>query len=491
MREKDTRIKALESNKLEMDQKIKKMKKTIKDKDEEIQSRDNTIKEMENYTKDLRDEIAHLTQLRDHDRAEMESADDYLNNIKEQDTKNREEISRMKKMIDDLRRKLKETENINDELIQKITRERSPKAPQSNTIKQKILIIGDSNTKRIAPYLSREYDWKQSNNTYRSEDIGQVKTSEKYEVVVILIGTNNIKNGEDGEREGSKLIRAAKELKLSNHILVCEIPPINRRHSITERKIFNRYVNNKIKEEDCLHTVRTPKDTENSPVEDTLTDDLHLNPHHAKLLAEEINKRVDWYTRTTHATSNTQTSRRRDVAIEAHEEDIKAIIGKQHIRIREIEDRHRVKVMATRINPGKITVSGEERGTREAVKEIKERIKELEEKRKENTSLREERIQIPCKFYQQGRCQRGNKCRYQHEKAERNTRERSKSQDNQPTRYRSRSKERTVIPPRESRRDSPRESRRDFYRENRRDSPRESRRDSHTARQPHITNMHE
>ena len=64
----------------------------------------------------------------------------------------------------------------------------------------KAIIIGDSYTQRVDVHQDETVEWSLSQNTYTIQDLRHVKPEGKYDVALILLGTNNIKSGNDGQR---------------------------------------------------------------------------------------------------------------------------------------------------------------------------------------------------------------------------------------------------------------------------------------------------
>jgi hypothetical protein len=188
-------------------------------------------------------------------------------------------------------------------------------------------------------------------------------------------------------------------------------------------------------------------------VGDALDDDLHLNQHHAKLLAESINSRLEWYLGEGGRTQRKEPQRKEPQAerreprrspaeheahatLEAEECDIKEVMGRQHSRITEIEERHGVRIRASKEAPGKIIVWGPERRVHQAENEVRDKLREIYERRDTNTRRREERANTQCWFYLQGRCQKGRRCFFSHEDPQRRITERERSRSREDTRER-------------------------------------------------------
>ena len=214
-------------------------------------------------------------------------------------------------------------------------------------------------------------------------------------------------------------------------------PPINRRPVTVERQLFNATLREEIGHKHPMEIIRTPAETEESTVEETLTDDLHLNEHHAKLLAKKISDRAK-------EVCKDKTGKEKDDEIEmtitADEEEIKNIMGNQHSRAMDIEKEFKVKIKANRRDPNKIRITGTRDNARRAHEDITNKIRDQRERKGRNTERKQERKHIPCIFFAQKRCIKGDRCHFSHERRTTSTeRRRQRSPEQREKRTRSRS----------------------------------------------------
>ena len=202
-----------------------------------------------------------------------------------------------------------------------------------------------------------------------------------------------------------------------------------------ERRLFNTTLRNESSNIPEIETIRTPAETEECNVEEALTDDLHLNEHHAKLLAKKITDRAK---EACERKTEKEAAPEHEITIEAEEDEIKIVMGSQHSRAMEIEKAYSVKVKANRRDPNKINITGTKDNVRKAHDDIKNKIKEQKERRSRNMERKEERKNIPCIFFAQKRCIKGDRCHFSHDRRSRsNERRRERSPEQRDRRSRS------------------------------------------------------
>ena len=385
--------------------------------------------------KDLEERVKHLMEEKEKDHATAEE-------LKKKKKETQDRLEEVKRRLTSTEKELKKTEEMNDELIQRITKDH-PKHDahtkdahkETRREKPKVILIGDSNSRRIMPHLEDNLNWSITENTYRIEDVKRVD-AKGFEVCVTILGTNNIKNGNDGITEARRLLEELKSLKVKK-ILICEAPPINRRNAAVERRLYNATLRNESINIPEMETIRTPPETEECNVEEALTDDLHLNEHHAKLMAKKISDRAK-------AACERKTDKMADseqeMVIEAEEEEIKTVMGNQHSRAMEIERNYNVKIKANRRDPNKIHITGKKENVKKAYEDIKSRVRDQKERRNRNEERKEERRNIPCIFFAQKRCIKGDRCFFSHDRRSRSReRRRERSPEHRDRRSRSRS----------------------------------------------------
>ena len=393
----------------------KKVNNDLRRENEELEDRLNK----EQRTKEQNKE--EIRELKERLKAEENEKENYRK-VKEEIKRNRTEIQEQleesKKQLTHTKKKLSESESMNEELINKITRESQKSATTTKEChmekrqKTRALLIGDSNAKRIKPHLQDDTAWFITENTYRIEDISKVEGINEYDCCVVLLGTNNLKTGNDGIHEARKLMTT-----LEKHVripkFVCEAPPINRRMAIAERKLYNVTLQNQIEKMKNTKIIKMPKDTEICPTEEALSDDLHLNSYHSTLLANKISATVrEVKPKKHHEEKNHDT----EMTIEAEEEEIKAVIGGGHSKAAELEKEHNVRIKATRHNPNKITIHGKKDQVQRVYDLLKRKTRDLKERRERNAEQKESRGKVPCIFYAQKRCVKGEKCHFLHER---------------------------------------------------------------------------
>ena len=248
--------------------------------------------------------------------------------------------------------------------------------------------MGDSNSRRIAPYFQKLNTWDIAENTYVIKDIENIRSEKTYDAVVVLLGTNNIKTGKDGRSEAERLLSSVEKVEFARNKFVVELPPIKRTGKESERRIFNCTLHQKSKDKN-IEVIRMTSEIEESPIDRALQDDLHLTNKNASLMAQQIETQVE---RTIKKERDNKERRshqneRKESAAEARVNyDWKKYEGKKH---------------------------------------------------------------IPCHFHQQGRCYRGEKCLYGHDlesnsrgRERDEARERPNREENRERNNRERSRER-------------------------------------------------
>ena len=384
---------------------------------------------------DLEERVKHLMEEKEKDQATTEE-------LKKKKRETQDRLEEVKRRLTSTEKKLKKTEEMNDELIQRITKDHpKPDTHRKETHKEtrkempRALLIGDSNSKRIMPHLEDSLNWSITENTYRIEDVKRVDTK-GFEVCVTMLGTNNIKNGNDGMAEARRLLKELKNIK-TKKILICEAPPINRRNATVERRLYNATLRNESKNTPGLETIRTPPETEECNVEEALTDDLHLNEYHARLMAKKISDRAK---AACERKTDKEAEPEQEMIIEAEEEEIKTVMGNQHSRAMEIEKNYNVKIKANRRDPNRIHITGKKENVKKAHEDIKSKIRDHKERRNRNEERKEERRNIPCIFFAQKRCIKGDRCFFSHDRRSRSKeRRRERSPEHRDRRSRSRS----------------------------------------------------
>ena len=427
-KESETNKKNLRLRSKELDEAERENRRLRKELEEAKKVINNLQRENEEYEEQLNTEMRAKEQKKEEIRKlkekikEEEKENEKLRKAKEEVKRSKsemqEQVDDIRKQLTNTKKKLDEAENMNEELIQKITSasQKSPTTPkekhQEKKKKTRALLIGDSNAKRIKPNLQDDTTWFLTENTYRIEDISKVEGINDYDCCVTLLGTNNLKTGNDGIKEARNLTTALqKYVKIPK--IVCEAPPINRRAAITERKLFNATLQKQLEKMKNTTILRMPRETESCPIEEALSDDLHLNHHHSTLLASKISATVREIKCRKHQEEETQET---EIVLEAMEEEIKLVIGSGHSKAGELEREYNVTIKATRKNPNKITIQGKKDQAQQVYEILKRKINDHKERRERNLEQRETRRKTPCIFYAQKRCIKGEKCQYLHER---------------------------------------------------------------------------
>ena len=258
------------------------------------------------------------------------------------------------KELAESKKKIVECEALNKELLNKLTSARASTERRRSSVQNnlKLIFIGDSNSRRITPHLDRRNKWDCSENTYVIRDLERVKCDTTYDGAVFLLGTNDIKKGNDGRKEAETLMQYVNDFKYAKHLFILELPPINRRGIEVERRIFNNTLHNQ-NTDNKYQIIRMTREIEHAPVETALEDDLHLTRANAKQMANHI----------------------------------------ENIMERHIGNR-----------------------TQETERPRRERLEQdSKETRQRNERTREEKKNIPCHFFIQGRCHKGNRCFFAHD----------------------------------------------------------------------------
>ena len=357
--------KELERENKKLTSKLDEKRSTIKKKENELTRARKRTEELEGKIRKLKEEVTETERQREKTQDENNRLREKLKKtetVKEEFKLQRMEAGRRcentEKQLMESKKKIEECESLNKELIEKLTSTRTAtqtkKASSRNSLK--LLLIGDSNSQRIAPHLDRKNKWEHTEDTYKIEDLGRVKCDNQYDAVVILLGTNNIKRGQDGKKEAEKLTEQVERFNGARHRFIVEIPPINRKGCEVERRIFNTTLHNN-NDEKKYKVIRMIKEVEEAPIEQALQDDLHLTRTNAKNLAIHIENVVE------------------------------------------------------RVVPPKT-----EDQDRDQKKERKQSTQEEDTDRwHRNIKTREEKKDIPCYFYKQDRCHRGSRCFYSHD----------------------------------------------------------------------------
>ena len=346
------------------------------------------------------------------------------------------ELESVSQTIERQRKYIVELEEINNELIARITKKNEPQQQQEGKRTQ-ALLIADSNGREIIPHLKGlKTEWKRTTNTVKTEHLDTINKQdlENFETIAILLGTNNVKNGSDGQIEAEKYIGQINNLttKTTAKLGVILIPQIDTREGRIEREIFNRHVRRNM----CkgVTIIETPEECKKMAAQDVLKDQLHLTEQTAKFYAKAIHKFENdkREERSKSSTRENRESRGSRSEMERKEQQsydtretmettvprhmLPQFFGRQGHRVQELARKHEVRIQAAETgDPAKVEIKG--KGARQAKKEIEEFVERMKEKEEKNAQMREEKRNEPCRFYREGRCDKGNKCFYRHDDA--------------------------------------------------------------------------
>ena len=153
--------------------------------------------------------------------------------FKSQKLEAKKRIEATEKQLADTKKKLTKYEQLNRELLEKITEERSTQHEEQtepdHKVKFKGIIIGDSNSRRIAPHLQRPETWDITENSYAIADADKLRSDKPYDAAIYLLGTNDIKVGKDGKREAEHLLSIVEKAEIASKKFIVELPTTRRK----------------------------------------------------------------------------------------------------------------------------------------------------------------------------------------------------------------------------------------------------------------------
>ena len=110
---------------------------------------------------------------------------------------------------------------------------------------------------------------------------------------------------------------------------------------------------------------------------------------------------------------------------------VRYIVGKGKKRMKEVEDNCNVTLTISLpkqwSDEQTATITGPEEGVNMAANEVINIVEQYNEDQDKYAKRERETKDIPCKFYQEGKCKHGNKCDYAHSKRQHSSRSHSPS----------------------------------------------------------------
>jgi lysophospholipase L1-like esterase len=195
----------------------------------------------------------------------------------------------------------------NDNLIERLaTNELNHATPtsQQEISNTKILMIGDSNARRLEQILS-----KNANFTLKLHQIATLRKArtdirsnnlppqwEENQIVLLLLGTNDIQNGTKARQTQQMTIELAKAIiEKGKKVIESEVPPFreNIEHEM-EAKIHNKMISTIPSTFPFITLLTYREEIAEYPDQETFTDHVHLDPNSqaaqtiAQLIAQHI-----------------------------------------------------------------------------------------------------------------------------------------------------------------------------------------------------------
>ena len=130
--------------------------------------------------------------------------------------------------------KEKEIENL---ILKLCADDSSTSSSEPSSLKPKILIVGNTNVKNLIDLLPKfDIDWEADTNIVNISDLSetmdkpdQVKKYKKYDLIITLLGTVELKSGMGGKKVFNLLIRAVTKMQEKTKVKVsmCQLPPLS------------------------------------------------------------------------------------------------------------------------------------------------------------------------------------------------------------------------------------------------------------------------
>ena len=454
LRDSENRLKMTQDRLHEKEKKLKEKRRSLQSTDENLVETEEDLKREQRINEENEQKIKKAEEEHTRQKKKIEELESKVKKLNEENKKLDEESRKEKESLEkenaEIREKLEkleryceEMEETNRELIDKVTREKGKSHNEKEKKKRNVMMM-DSNRKDIFQEVVKksEDEWIKENDTYKTEDLERVNLKGDEDNIVIMLGTNNIKKGEDGSEEAEKYINQLKKIqkRTTAEITIVEIPPIGIREAKVERETFNRKM-----EKDRpkgIGMIKTPSAISRTSTNDLLVDRLHLNRETATQYAEDIVRYMVKNVNKERVRKNEGISTEEHemtIRMKIEEDKVGLIIGKKGKNIMEIERQQRVRIQIE--NRDTIIIKG--RNAKSAEKVIKEQIRESEQRRERNDERRVEHRGIVCSFYKEGKCLKGRRCTYDHVGSQSRTersRSRGRGKERSPARERSSSR---------------------------------------------------
>ena len=348
---------------------------------------------------------------------------------------------------------------------------------QSTTQQEKpsVTLLGDSNCRDIHPHLMRwlnqdvENVWAPTLEEARNWIDANTHSLEGT-TVILLAGTNDLKNGKDRQTEQTEHRETTKKIyDTGANLIVMQLPPVYHpqlRHD--QRQRDTEIINEIIIERHGSKVARTDKISLHRA--QMRKDGLHITNESAEIMADELTQVVNETNQPTPPTeslenfqitfnTNTATTEQENIkSTEVHttKQIAGRIIGIGGERIKKIKNIYGVEINTTETNNNTrtFTITGNQQDITKATKIIKAIAKEAQEKDSDRaetspyTNSRPEamkKMPTRCRFFAYGNCKRGSKCRYQHTQGPADVSMHTESDDSYQEQEREPTPQRTVV----------------------------------------------
>ena len=354
--------------------------------------------------------------------------------------KAQEENTALSKANQDLGKKLRESEAMNNELLRTILEKDTPKA-HTQTQKNNVLIIGDSNIKRTKGMLDRtNTKWAVTNNIYKVTDLAQSLSSRDQELIglakeqdriIIHLGTNDLRGPSTEAETYQRLMDAAESIQTQTQkpVYIAEIPPMNIPNRVdldAKTAIFNTRIRTTRKEK--ITHIDMTEHYKQRTYDDLLDKDgFHLTQLGQHILKEQLEKTA---IRTEAGKKGSSNTGIKTVIVTTKPSLVKHVIGKGGAIINKLTNDHSATITITNDqDSSRVTIKavGDDADrAKEAVEAILlSRTSSLATEATKTSSKPTEAqtsSQTPkpknaekCKYFAKGYCRFGSRCRQQHD----------------------------------------------------------------------------